>query len=219
MSAGPAAQVAFDRAVADVTGLDPGDHGVHMSGKTDPQIALEILAALAIEGEEAQRDLPEILRHLEKEVEAAITQMRRDGRIHPGAMAVVRRLHGAPDVVQTLLTGNLEANAFVKVSLFGLEPFFDFEVGAYGSDDPDRDRLIPVAMDKLRRVRDQTVAPGDVWVVGDTPRDLDCARAGGARCLLVGTGRYGFDALKDLTADAVLPDLSDTEAVVGILLS
>jgi phosphoglycolate phosphatase len=54
-------------------------------------------------------------------------------------------------------------------------------------------------------------------VIGDTPRDLDCARAAGVRCLLVGTGRYTVDSLEGIGANAVLHDLSDTTGVVRLL--
>ena len=93
------------------------------------------------------------------------------------------------------------------------------EVGAFGSDDHDREQLVPVAIERLRRLRHRSVEPHQVWVVGDTPRDLACARAGGARCLLVATGRFALEELEGLGADAVLPDLTDTEPVTRLLRS
>ena len=59
----------------------------------------------------------------------------------------------------------------------------------------------------------------EVWVVGDTPNDLACARAGGVRCLLVASGRPGYDELAALGPHALLPDLTDTDAVVRLLRS
>ena len=59
--------------------------------------------------------------------------------------------------------------------------------------------------------------PSETWVIGDTPRDYECARAGGAHCLLVATGRFKLDELSGLGADAVVADLADTEAVVDLL--
>jgi phosphoglycolate phosphatase len=217
LSAGSAARTAFSAAVTAVVGRELGVHDISMSGKTDPQIALEILAALAMTEDEARRHLPGVLATLERELEAAVDVIRRDGRVHPGVAELLPRLAATPGVIQSLLTGNLEANARMKVAAFGLDRWLDFEAGAYGSDDADRERLVPVALARAARRFGSPIEPSQVWVVGDTPRDLACARAGGARCLLVGTGRDGYEPLRGLDADAVLPDLSDVEAVLDLL--
>jgi phosphoglycolate phosphatase len=215
---GEAAQRAFDLAVASVIGRDPGGHGVRMSGKTDPQIALEIMAALDMAEDEAHRVLPAVLEGLIKELEAAEDTIRRDGRVLPGVRELLPKLHRPPRIVQSLLTGNLAPNAAVKLRAFGLERWVDLEVGAYGSDDRDRTVLVPVAMARAEARYGYRFEPEEVWVVGDTPRDLECAKAAGARCLLVGTGRYGFEELKGLGADAVLRDLSDVDSVYALLV-
>ena len=216
--AGPAAREAFDRAVGTVLGLEVAEHGVHMAGKTDPQIAMEILAALKVPEDEARRRLPAIMVAMERELADALETIREHGRALPGARPLLERLHSRPEVLQTVLTGNLAANAALKLRAFDLDRWIDLEVGAYGSDDQDRTRLVPVALEKLARRDGVRLDPTQVWVVGDTPRDLDCARAGGARCLLVATGRYPSPELAGLGADALLPDLADTERVAGILL-
>ncbi|MCL2394209.1 MAG: HAD hydrolase-like protein, partial [Acidimicrobiaceae bacterium] len=77
--------------------------------------------------------------------------------------------------------------------------------------------LVPIAMRRAAELRDARCRPDQVWVIGDTPRDLACARAAGARCLLVGTGKTPADQLATLGADAVLDDLSDTDTVAKIL--
>jgi phosphoglycolate phosphatase-like HAD superfamily hydrolase len=77
---------------------------------------------------------------------------------------------------------------------------------------------VPIARERTARLRGDTYADDEVWVVGDTANDLACARAGGARCLLVATGRYLRPDLEVLGADAVLADLSATEAVIDLLL-
>ena len=218
ISAGPAARVAFDLAVAQVVGRAPGHHDVHMSGKTDPQIAMEILATMALSEREAREHLPEVMRSLEIELERAIDTIRRDGRAHPGVPELLQRLHEDPGVVQTVLPGNIAANARLKIGAFGLERWFDMDIAATATDHHDRTELVGVALEKAARRLGHPVDPRDAWVIGDTPRDLECARAGGARCLLVATGRFAFDALRALDSDAVLPDLSDTDAVIRILL-
>jgi phosphoglycolate phosphatase len=219
ISAGPVTRRAFDLAIASALGREPGDHGVSFGGKTDPQIALEILAALAVSGDDARGQLPAVMRALEREMGAAADLLRRDAHILPGVRPLLEHLHRRADVVQTVLTGNVEANARLKVGAFGLDEFLDLEVGAYGSDGEDRTTFVPLALEKVASVRGDRVDPGDVWVIGDTERDLACAQAGGARCLLVATGRVSYQELAPLGADAVLADLSDVDAAERILTS
>jgi phosphoglycolate phosphatase-like HAD superfamily hydrolase len=103
------------------------------------------------------------------------------------------------------------------VTAFGLQQWLDLEIGAYGSDHAARRELVPIALERARRLRGLDVEAADAWVVGDTANDLACARAGGARCLLVATGRSSLEELKSLEPDAVLVDLSDVDLVTGIL--
>jgi phosphoglycolate phosphatase len=219
VSAGAAARVAFDLAVARVIGRAPGQHDVHMSGKTDPQIAMEILATMALSEREARETLPDVLRSLEIELERAIDVIRRDGLVHPGARELLTRLAAAPDVVQTVLTGNLAANARLKLGAFGLDRWVDLDIAATGDDHHDRTELVPVALEKASRRFGHPFEPADAWVIGDTPRDLECARAGGARCLLVATGRFCFDELSVLGSDALVSDLSNTDTIERTLLT
>lgn len=218
LSAGPPGQAVFDAAIASVLGVTVQDHGVHMSGKTDPQIALEILSRLAVSDDEARHHLPGILQALERELEAAVEAIREHGRVHPGVPQLLEALADERGVTQSVLTGNLAATARLKVAAFGLERWLDLDVGAYGSDHQDRTRLVPVAIERAQRLRGLVLEPSDAWVVGDTPADLACARAGGARCLLVGTGRIAVEELEAAQPDAVLRDLHDTDRARAIVL-
>ncbi len=210
----------FDRAFVQVLGLAPSarinDH-VRLSGKTDPQIALEYLELMEIE--DPGSHLPLVLELLEAELAAAAEVLAANGEPLPGIPDLLARLGGADGVHQTLLTGNLAANAAVKVIAFGLDRWLDLEIGAYGSDHADRCQLVPIALERARRLRHLDVAPGDTWVVGDTERDLACARAGGARCLLVATGGSPISELAALEPDVVMEDLSDTDAAFKVLTS
>jgi phosphoglycolate phosphatase-like HAD superfamily hydrolase len=201
--------------------LEPEFHRrVNMSGKTDPQIARELLVAASVGESDADRHLPEVLRLLETGLAAVEHRMAESGRALPGAAAVLERLAGRDDVVQSVLTGNLAGNALVKLRAFGLDRFLDLDAGAYGSDHHDREELVPIALAKAAaRHPGASFSASETWVVGDTPRDLACARAGGARCALVATGNFGVDDFADLGADALLVDLSDTDDVVALLTS
>jgi phosphoglycolate phosphatase-like HAD superfamily hydrolase len=142
----------------------------------------------------------------------------RDGYACPGVADLLAAVAADETVVSTLVTGNIYLNALVKVAAFGLDKWLDTDVGAYGSDARDRNLLVPIAMARVARERGVPADLDDVWVIGDTPRDLECARAAGVRCLLVGTGRYSTEELAPLGADDVLDDLADTDAVLKLLL-
>lgn len=204
----------FDRALERVVGTGPASR-LLLGGKTDPQIALEYLQLMAVD--DPGRRLPAVLEALEAEVAAIADKMAETCYALAGVPDILARL-AAEGVHQTLLTGNTVANATVKVTAFGLQGWLDLEIGAYGSDHADRRNLVPIALERARRLRGLAVEPGDTWVVGDTANDLACARAGGVRCLLVATGGTPFAALEDLEPDALLADLSDVDTAVKILV-
>jgi phosphoglycolate phosphatase-like HAD superfamily hydrolase len=214
--AGDLGAAVFDVALEAVLGVRPAAR-IRMSGKTDPQIVSEYLVALGVSetAEVVEAVLSGIEGHLA--VAAAQGELVAGGKACPGTGEVLRRLAEDPRVVSSLLTGNIAPNALVKVAAFGLDRWLDLSLGAYGSDAADRNLLVPVALRRLSAERGIDLAPEDVWVIGDTPRDLACARAAGTRCLLVATGRYGVAELNALAPDAVLEDLSNPCAVVELL--
>lgn len=211
--AGDVGGAVFDRAISAVLGEPPAGR-VRMSGKTDPQIVREYLALMDA-GDDAH--LPAVLQQLEAELAQAGDELARDGKPCPGAPELLRRLATDERLHLSVLTGNIAPNAVVKLSAFGLEKWLDLEVGAYGSDHEDRTALVPIALDRLASLRGAKLSPDQTWVIGDTPRDFECARAAGAHCLLVATGRFGLAELEALGADVVLADLSDNAAVVDVL--
>jgi phosphoglycolate phosphatase-like HAD superfamily hydrolase len=141
-------------------------------------------------------------------------QLREQGRLLPGAAEAVAEVAGRPGVVQTVLTGTIKPNAVEKLRAFGLEEFFDMEIGGYGSQVyPKGAQLMMTrsrAADKyaVRFDEDSTV------YIADSTRDVTAARTGGARCLAVATGRSTMSELRKAGADVVFDDLSDTPAVV-----
>jgi phosphoglycolate phosphatase len=211
--AGPVGAAVFNRAIEAVLGEVPTER-VRMSGKTDPQIVREYLAL--VESDDPSH-LPAVLARLERELTAAATQIASDGETCPGVPALLSTLSGDDRLHLSLLTGNIAPNAVVKLAAFGLEKWLDLESGAYGSDHEDRRELVPIALEHLASLRGLHLTPEETWVVGDTPRDFECAEAGGAHCLLVATGSYSVEDLAPLGADATLPDLSDTPAVTRLL--
>jgi phosphoglycolate phosphatase-like HAD superfamily hydrolase len=199
---------AFEEAFRAVVGRTPGT--VDFAGRTDRQIALAMLA-----GED--RLLERVLDELESALELRKEALRAEGHVYPGVPEVLEALHRRDDVIQSLLTGNILANAMVKVSAFGLERWLDLEVGAYGSD-PHQERSDLVAVARERAAA-KYGRPTTAVLVGDTPLDVRAAQAAGARAVAVATGFAELDALRASGPDVLLPDLRDTvaavEAIVG----
>jgi phosphoglycolate phosphatase-like HAD superfamily hydrolase len=114
-----------------------------------------------------------------------------------------------------LLTGNIERGAQLKLSHYGVWDFFEF--GAFADDHVDRNKLGPVAQSRAVEKHGISFDARDVYVLGDTPRDIDCARAAGFVAVAIATGSYGTDELAAHKPDFLFGDLSDTQGVLAAL--
>jgi phosphoglycolate phosphatase-like HAD superfamily hydrolase len=110
-----------------------------------------------------------------------------------------------PGATIGLLTGNMAGGAAAKMRHFGLTSHFPF--GAYGCDHADRNRLGPIALERAARHAGRNFTAAETWVIGDTPKDIACAHAIGARCLAVATGQFSATQLADHGADQVVETL------------
>ncbi|MDA8388257.1 MAG: HAD family hydrolase [Nitrospiraceae bacterium] len=190
--------------------------GIKMAGKTDAEIVAE---ALSKHGIEADGRVPVFMdayiRHLGVYIENS------ERRLKPGVREALNALSLMRGAALGLLTGNIEKGARIKLEPFGLNGYFP--VGAFGSDSADRNSLLPIALERFNRSlkTDQNGriarldqngkhGPEDCVVVGDTPRDVECAKLHGARAIAVATGRYTAAELLRTEADHVMEDLSDT---------
>jgi phosphoglycolate phosphatase len=207
----------YIQAVVDVYELQEALREVEWSGKTDSQIVLESLALHGWAEEAAIARLDAFRDQYVAALNAVREQLIEDMPLLPGVPAMLQHLAGL-GVKQSLLTGNYEPAALVKLGAVGLDHHFDFAVGAFGSDHRDRTRLVPIAVEKARRLYEANLSPADVIVIGDTPRDIACARAGGARAVAVATGQFSLMTLEEHHPDVLLADLSDTEAAAAAIL-
>jgi phosphoglycolate phosphatase-like HAD superfamily hydrolase len=206
---------AFVDAFERLTGHPP-PRPVSLAGRTDFEIARDMLSGTEVPVDD--RLLESFGRALEEAMSARSELLRERGRAYPGAEEALTRLGREPGVVQSLLTGNISPNAAVKLGAFGLDRHLDLEIGAYGDDHHRRGELVAIARAKAERKHGIRILPGQVVLVGDTPLDVIAAREGGARAVGVATGPYEVEALREAGADAVLPDLRDTEVVVTAVL-
>jgi phosphoglycolate phosphatase len=187
-----------------------------MAGRTDPEIALEFLAAHEIA--EGASHLPAFSEALVTALAAKAALIRQRGRALPGARETLAALGRTEGVVQSLLTGNVQPNALLKLASFELDGYLDFEVGGFGSDHYHRPSLVEVARTKAEGKYGTAFAGPATVLVGDTPLDVAAGHAGGARVVAVATGPYRVDELEATGADAVLPDLRDTDRALAAIL-
>jgi phosphoglycolate phosphatase len=209
---------AFLRALSLASGLPPGLlYPTDAGGKTDEQIAMEVLLSASIAEERAGLLLPAFRAAYLTDLERERERLASDLQVLPGVPDVLGRLREL-GVCQSLLTGNLESIARLKLACAGLDEYVAFHLGAYGSDHRDRTCLVPIVRQRLRTQLGQALAEADLVVVGDTPRDIACARAGGARVVAVATGDFSRAELEAHDPDVVFDDLHDTDAVVASLI-
>ncbi|MFE4519873.1 HAD family hydrolase [Kitasatospora sp. NPDC056783] len=142
--------------------------------------------------------------------------LRLRGRALPGVRQALTAVAQEPGVVSSVLTGNIAANARVKLAAFGLDGLVDLEVGAYGADHRDRAALVAVARDRIH-VAHAFPAGAPVVLVGDTPRDVEAALTSGVHVVAVATGVHSASDLRMAGAEVVLPDLTDTAALLAHL--
>jgi phosphoglycolate phosphatase-like HAD superfamily hydrolase len=213
LAAGGAGFRAMDRAFFELYGVENATRGIAPDGKTDPMLFGEALVRcrLAAAGSSPP---PELVRRYESLFPEEMAAP--PAALMPGVRELLHALSGQPQVLLGLLTGNLERTAQVKVAAFGLDRYFAF--GAYGSDHGDRLHLPPIAVERAERLAGRPIGLGrHVVIVGDTPRDVVCARAWGATAVGVATGRSSTRQLLDAGADLVFEDLSNTHAVLEAL--
>jgi phosphoglycolate phosphatase-like HAD superfamily hydrolase len=197
---GGAGKAAMEAGLRSAFGLTEILDRVPYSGRTDTGIVRELLAVHAVKPTDANVErlkaaylshLPEMLR-------------RRGGTVLPGiSEALNRERRGA---VVGLLTGNIRAGAEIKLGHFGLWDHFPFGGFADGVDD--RDDVARRALAEAERHVGRAIDPNDVWVIGDTPLDVKCARAIGAKAVVVQTGWHHRDELVACCPDHLLPDFT-----------
>lgn len=212
---GGAGKRALNETFEELCGVAGGFDGIPVAGRTDPLLLDD---ALARHGVTAASDLRARFhdRYCDRLAETILGPLPRKG-LMPGVRSLLARLAGRGDLASSLLTGNFARAARIKLEYFGLWKYFAPGAGAYGDDAPTRDELVPVAMARARRQGLDIRSPAQVVVVGDTPLDIRCARAGGAWSVAVATGQYSEADLRAHGADRVLPDLGDTGACIDLL--
>lgn len=197
---------AMAQGMTDVYGMQVGYQDIvdiGPSGRTDQEITRVVMRTRGLDDDAISAGMPSWIER-SVEVYARIETDHPVGVVAPGAADALSALVDAGATL-ALLTGNLEPIGHAKMALAGLGGFFRRGEGAFGSDHEERRALVPIAVGR-------SAVKGPVVVVGDTPADIACARAGGARCVAVASGPYGPDQLGH--ADAVGADVAEAAAIL-----
>ena len=189
-------------------------HNIRLDGKTDPQIIREALHQCGKESllndKSLQKFFDTYIPLLKNEIKQSSTY-----QILPGVPELLDELSTQEDVELGLATGNIKKGAQTKLHRANLTSFFT--LGGYGSDSENRTELILIA---IKRALKNVVYPSkliQIFVVGDTPRDIIHAQRAGTRVLAVATGSYSLKSLLSYTPDFAVPNLSDISKIVDIL--
>jgi len=210
LNSGGAGKAAMESALAAEFGLGHVQQGIPYSGRTDRAIGQDLLHFHDIEPTPANwgrlqkaylGNLPGCLK-------------RHDGKVLPGITALLERLAAHEQVAVGLLTGNIRAGARAKLGHFDL--FHHFEFGGFGDDHFERNDVAREALAAAQAYCDGVTCER-IWVIGDTPLDIRCARAIGARVAAVATGVHSLAELEAEEPDLLLADLSDASRLLEVL--
>jgi phosphoglycolate phosphatase-like HAD superfamily hydrolase len=194
LSTGRAGIFAWEDACHEITGRPADFQILKTDGLTDHQVARRIIETVG-----ADAGNSELIDRLVHRYEACLpgSLPKRQGQVHPGAREALEHFRlSRPDVHSMLLTGNTAAGARAKLTYYGLQQYF--EGGAFSEDMGPRGAIACRALEAVRgRFPEGTISTDCVFVIGDTPHDIDCARAIGVRTLAVATGTY---SVADLSA-------------------
>jgi len=203
LNSGGAGQAAMEEAMRIEFGASRLCEGLETAGRTDRAITLDLFQFHGLEFTEdlLARFHQAYLRQLPAEL------ARKEGLILPGVVALLEALRTRNDVALGLLTGNYREGARLKLGHFDLHHHFAF--GGYGDRHLHRDDVAREALEEVQRRVDGDFNHDRLWVIGDTPADVRCGRAIGARVAAVSTGRYSSAELSDCAPDLLLADFSD----------
>ncbi len=187
---------------------------VQFNGMTDPLIVQQVLAAnnhkIGLDDPIINVILDEFLDKLKTHVTP-----KNPPTILPGVQELLEACNQNNNLFIGLVTGNMMRGAKIKLSAAGLNNYF--VIGAFGSDHWNRNHLPPIAIDRAKQYFEQAFLKENIWIIGDSPKDVECAKVNGLKCLAVLTGKIEKDVMFNAGADVVMKDLSDLDEFFTII--
>jgi phosphoglycolate phosphatase-like HAD superfamily hydrolase len=211
INSGGAGIQALKLALTERFGITDDLHDIEIAGMTDSGIVVSILNKHKIPAtnENITTFLDSYAHFLSLELP------RRNGTLLPGVLELLEKLKSRKHVVLALLTGNISRGAQLKLEQYGVWHFFEF--GAFADDHQDRNQLGPFAQARATEKHGREFSAAEIDVIGDTPRDIACGKAFGARTIAVATGTWSRDQLAQHHPDFLIDDLSDVDRLIDTL--
>lgn len=211
LSTGGAGQKAMEQTLISHFGLQVPFDGVLTAGRTDRGITDELFQRFGIENSPENREVfrQTYLCNLMKVLPDFA------GTLLPGVQELLHHLSADSGLLLSLLTGNYTDGAWAKLRHFRIDHFF--RCGGFGDDTPDRNDVARLALTAAASYSMRVVTGRDAVIIGDTPADVQCARAVGATAVAVATGAYSVDELAECRPDFLLEDFQDTQFVSSLI--
>jgi phosphoglycolate phosphatase len=208
-----AGRISMEYSFQKIYGIRNGFRDIQMMGRTDPSILREALANHDLEWDEVKAEAFKdvYFRILREEIEVP----RPGKRLCPGILELLTELKKHPDFAQGLLTGNWRESAYIKLRHFRIDTYFPF--GAFADDSPVREELVPFAVKRFQEFYQAIIKKKDVYIIGDTPADIQCARPYGATTIAVATGFHTYEQLGREKPDYLFADLGNWKEVLKIV--
>lgn len=211
LNSGGAGQHAMEQALLEVFGVTGPYEDIKAAGRTDKAITTDLFNHHLIElsDQNWSRFLNSYVEHL------PVSLQTQQGQVLPGVREILENLSAREDVALGLLTGNLQTGADLKLRYFEIDHHFAF--GGFGDVHHDRDDVARLAYRAACEHLKSEVAADSVWVIGDTPDDVTCGRAIGARTIAVATGIYDYSVLQGAEPDFLFHDFSNVNEFLDCL--
>lgn len=213
--AGDVDQMTYNDVFKQLFGHSPEFLPERGTGITTPRVVKAFLERNGVPAE----DVPELARRaldlIPEFFSARRERLKSVGWLMPGAREALAAVRAMPEVVPTVVTGNLKATALIKLEAFGLEGYLDTDLGGYASDDDFRPNLVGIARRRAGLRHGVGFSAANTVLIGDSLEDVTTAKVGGGRLIAVATGTTSRETLSAAGVDVLFDTLLDTDAVVA----
>ena len=213
LHSGGAGRRGMNKTFKDLYNIDGALNEVALAGRTDELIFMDAAARHGIQIENGS--LNQFKNQYFKNLAYEITANSPQKHLFPGVRQLLEMVQMEPTLVCGLLTGNWEKSGFFKLKAFGIDHFF--ELGAFADDSSDRNKLVPFAVERMVQLKQQKPEPRQVFVIGDTPKDVECAKVHDVVSVAVAT-THEKEILAKAEPDYLVSDFSDLDKMMEIFL-
>ncbi|MFE6031026.1 HAD family hydrolase [Streptomyces niveus] len=201
----------------EIVGRPPTALPARGTGVTMPLAVRELLAANDVRQTDIERLADRIIERLPDQLNSHSKELLTRGQLMPGALAALAAVRQSDLLIPSIVTGNLQRSAEIKLTTYGLSRYVDISVGGYASDNPHRPALVRIAQERSEKVYGERFDHSNTVIVGDSLQDVLTGRQGGAWVIGVASGTTSAVELESHGADRVIPDLTDADRLLQLI--